>query len=152
MEAKTGVEKLLGDYLEGLILPSIETPLDKLVYLGIVLLAFLIILAIWKWLAYRRQPQQIARRSLKQLRKNLSATDSQQNMVAIQLCKILQQGLNVSRLQLFKPQDENRWHSFTNQLESACYSTDQVTDQDLKGLIDQSHYWLNLDSPKLNQT
>ncbi len=140
--AKTSIEKLLGDHLQGLILP-VENSISAFTLLALLGVLLLILMAIfWRWKKHTKKPAQQAKKKLKRLQKN--ANDSHKATV-LQLAKILRDGLEVPRLELFestlKSEQANEWLVFQNKLELACYSS-QAQNFDLNSLFKQANHWL----------
>ncbi|MEE9327079.1 MAG: hypothetical protein V3U71_07260 [Cocleimonas sp.] len=140
MDNKSPIESLLSEYLEGLILPekAISTPL--IVWLLLATLLCILLYSLWKWLKFRKLAKQRALRDLKAIHKGLFRQETR--LVAFKLAKLLRQGLNVSRLSLFHPQEVNKWEGFRKRINAACYSTEVLAESELQELIQQTEYWL----------
>lgn len=133
--AKTSVENLLDDHLQGLILPAESSDMNDISFWMIGLLLLTVIFFVWKLNKHRKKPRQIALRKLKDL-------SSQQDDFAMQLTSILQQGLEIPRLEKYKPSNKKQWSAFILELEAACYSSNKPSRSDLENLLEQSDFWL----------
>jgi hypothetical protein len=139
--AKTSIENLLEQHLQDLILPADKFVIDPLLLIGGAAILLLIFAGlIWRWNKHIKTPKQKAKRKLKKLQEN--PNDSSQ-ATALQLSKILRDGLETPRLELFQPQDNKNWASFIKNIETACYSK-ETANIDLGSLFTQANYWLRL--------
>jgi len=104
---------------------------------------FLIIGLILFFFMFKRckKPSQVARRKIKSLQRAYSNDQNNNEATAQQLSTLLQSGLGVSELALFKTQETTKWESFLTNLEMACGSNQSSTD-DLNTLFEQSYFWL----------
>ncbi|HIQ14895.1 MAG TPA: DUF4381 domain-containing protein [Leucothrix sp.] len=137
---KTSVEKVMDDYLADLIIPERASTAAVFEWFFLAVLLIVIFLGIWKWLQFRKQVKQKALRQLHELQKNL--TRQEPKYTALKLAKLLRSGLKVTRLSLFFPKEKAQWQAFKHKLNSACYSTESITEDELTALIKQTRIWL----------
>ena len=139
---KSSVEKLLGNNLEGLILPEKSVVLSPPFFIVAAILTALVLFLFLCWLKQRKQAKAIAKRELSQLSSTLKNAETAQDFAA-QLSTILRKGLGIQRLDNYKAQDKNAWQSFSSSLETACYSGKIATKDELQTLLEQTRFWLD---------
>ncbi len=145
---KSSLENLLSEQLQGLLLPPKEPSFLGFSWemlTGFSLLLSLLAVIIWRWLRYRNTPLEIAKREIKTLRVQTDNDSAKPQKTSIQLVKILRQGLGITRLDEYKPEDMSAWNTFQSQLNSVCYSTTEPTDITLTALFEESLKWLSRD-------
>ncbi len=146
---KSSLENLLSEQLQGLLLPPKETSFFGFSWemmTAISLLLCLLAVVVWRWWRYRNTPLEIAKRAIKTLRihaGNDTAKPREPQKTSIQLVGILRQGLEITRLDEYKPQDIAAWNTFHSQLNSVCYSTTELPDNNLATLLEEALAWLN---------
>ena len=151
---KSSLENLLSNQLGALLLPPEATEHRGLtVVISIFFLSGIALLIGqgWRYWQRRNTPQETAKRQINALLKTSDASIASHHK-AIELTRLLRQGLQVTRLDEHKPEDSQRWKSFHSQLNSLCYSThrdNKINDQNsLNRLFEESLVWL---SPRNNK-
>ncbi len=140
---KTSIERLLDDYLQGLVLPVESSSLSLFAWLVIIALLVLLFIALWKWLNHQKQAKQKAIRQLKNLQHKYQRNKKRPTQTtAIELSRILRKGLSLPRLSCFKPQKVDDWEGFLKNLNAACYSNQAVSRIEIESLIKKSQHWL----------
>lgn len=140
-KSKGSLENLLDDNLAGLIIPEQAPVVASSHWLLFAVLLIVIAFGLWKWLQFRKQYKQKALRKITLLQRDLSQLKPQQ--AAKQLATILSAGLKVTRLSLYFPNEKvEQWQAFKQKLDTACYSTQTQSKDELAMLIKQSRTWL----------
>ena len=139
---KTGIENLLDDQLQGLLLPVESSTTNWQVLVTISLISLLILFMLWRWKLYRNTPQKINQREIQALHNSAGDNNNTQS-IAIKLSSLLRQGLELNRLDDYRPEEITKWEAFLLNLDKACYSTTSPSTPDLNSLFEESQYWLN---------
>ncbi|MEE9352597.1 MAG: hypothetical protein V3U78_10075 [Thiotrichaceae bacterium] len=134
---KSSLENLLSDQLNGLLLPPDDgiTSWIVMFVLGLLIVALGFIIGRWKHL--RNSRVAVAKRELNRLERSKNVEQQ-----VIQLASVLRKGLNVARLDEYKPKNLSAWKAFQTKLDVACYSNDNPTSQEIQTLFKQASVWL----------
>ena len=138
--SKSSLENLFDNNLAGLIIPEKAPATSSISWLMLAIMLIVIAYMMWKWLQFHKQTKQKALREITSLQRNISQYKPQ--IAANKLASILRGGLNVTRLSLFSAADQEQWHLFKKKLDTACYSTESLSESELAKLIKQAQTWL----------
>ena len=138
---KSGLETIIADQLEGLLVPPEEIEWSWISLFGVGFIVILTIFIISHWLSAKNTPLRVARKKLDRLENAITPT-SDRHSVALQLAGILREGLEVTRLDVYQPARLSKWRAFQSDLNSACYATDINDNDSIKKLLDETRLWL----------
>jgi hypothetical protein len=141
---KSDIEKLLDDQLQGLMIPAESSEYGLVTWAVFVAVIALVLLFLWRYQQYRKTPVIMAKRKLKALHGG-QQKDTQAR--AIEMAKILCQGLGVARLDEYEPVTEPEstdmdWNVFRVRLDSLCYTTSGQREDELNQLFSEACFWL----------
>lgn len=149
---------MIEDQLQGLILPSQENGFNAVLWLGLLLLATLLGLALWRWWKSQNTPLSKARKALESLIKRSSENTStathnssanNKQVVALQCSQILCAGFAVKHLDQYQATNADQWQLFYKKLNSLCYSNE--SNIELDPLLQQAKSFLLKENRALNQ-
>jgi len=144
---KSDIEKLLDDQLQGLMIPAESSEYGLVTWAVFVAVIALVLLFLWRYQQYRKTPVIMAKRKLKALQSLHGGQQKDTQARAIEMAKILCQGLGVARLDEYEPVTEPEstdmdWNVFKVRLDSLCYTTSGQREDELNQLFSEACFWL----------
>lgn len=130
----------MDNQLQGLLIPPKTVEFGLFFYLSLILLCIILVLLLWRWNKYRKQPSILALKKLEKLKELPCRTAGESQAAALELAVLLCQGLEVNRLDQFQPIDKQNWLTFHNKLNTACYSS--VEKFEIRSLLKEAKKWL----------
>jgi hypothetical protein len=147
---KSSIENLLSDQLQGLLLPPSQDS-DSGIYLLLGCATLCVgLLTILRWKQHRNTAARIAIKQIKVLQNEWNANPENRQVTAVQLAHLVREGLQITRLDTYLPQDTSSWNRFLKALDVLCYAPNKVDDtsEELTQVIQESLDWLSAETLK----